>query len=81
MNLKDIEAVRIYFIKLLHGIVILFGYVFGSECTNVTQMLQLFMDYVYPIVTDIDYDPSCIHAWFCHSLCAALSSYVGSLGM
>ena len=28
-------------------------------------MLQLLMDHMYPIVTDIAYDPSCIHAWFC----------------
>ena len=60
-------------------------YLFDSECPNVTQIWQLLIDYVYPIITDIwlwfSVQLPIIYVWHCHSLYAALSINVGAWGM
>ena len=55
-------------------------YLFDSEHPNVTQMWQLWISHVYPIITYFRLSfsvrlPSLV--WHCHSLCAALSNNVG----
>ena len=50
-----------------------------------TKMWQLFRNYVYQIITDIrkwfSVRLAIANAWYCLSLCAALSSNVGAWGM
>ena len=56
-----------------------------SEIWNGTQMWQLLIYYMYPIITVIwlwfSVELPIIYAWHCHLLYAALSSNVGACGM
>ena len=52
-------------------------FIFDSERSNITQMWQLFKDYVYSIIIDIKLWFSVrlliTYAWNCHFLCVAFS--------